>query len=271
ALLTWIANVNQDRGLGGITIFILYQILLTAVSNRDSFLQNLHSPDAARVLIPVGVACLIVIAMGVFLGNSEYRMKVNKVSIDNGFTGQSYLPIKLNPAGASPIMYAMALLSLPQTIIGAFAIIIPSFAPTAHSLLNNWGLSTLPGFLTYLVLLFAMSVFWGLMNVRPHKLAEQMQDAGEYLDSVAPGKETRRHIRNRVLVLASLTGVGLIVLTGLPLYFMAGNPQFQYELMMPGTLMILIALMWVVYEEIADTAIGRKYRFELLSTTGGAK
>ncbi|MDR0482446.1 MAG: hypothetical protein LBH13_04715 [Cellulomonadaceae bacterium] len=265
AFLTWIANQNQDKGLGGVTSFIVYQIIITAMTNWHPFMQLVHEPGSGHILIPVGLACLGVILLGVFAGNSELRLKVNKVSIDNGFTGQSYLPVKLNPAGASPIMYAMTLLMVPANIIHALGIVFPGLEAGSQTFLQHWGLTSPIGWSVYLVLLFAMSIFFGLFTVSPKQIGDRMQDGGEYFDNVNPGRATKSFLRNRVVFLSGITGIGLVVLTGLPLFFLSHYPTYQYELMAPGTFMIIIANMWMLYEEIADTNIGRKYDFHLMA------
>ena len=107
-VVAWLAKQNEDKGLGGITIFILYQIMLTTIANREFLGEAIQNPEYRGVVTMVGVACLIVAVIGILAGNSEVRLHVNKVAIDSGFTGVSYLPIKLNPAGASPIMWRLA-------------------------------------------------------------------------------------------------------------------------------------------------------------------
>lgn len=258
-LVAWLAKRNEDLGLGGITMFILYQIVITAMRNFETV--SLAKSDYAHVLWPVVVACICVALVGIFGGNAELRLHVNKVSIDSGFTGVSYLPIKLNPAGASPLMYAVTILAIPQYVVHAAGAVIPGAATGADGFLSIWGLSTPIGFSVYLVLLFALTIFFGLFTVDPKGTAKRMEDRGEYFDHVAPGAATRRYIRSRVVLLCSMSGVFLVIFTGLPLYFIGTYPSLQFVLQAPQTLMILLGLLWMLQEEIADTRIGRKYAF----------
>ncbi|GAA4156577.1 accessory Sec system protein translocase subunit SecY2 [Gryllotalpicola daejeonensis] len=269
ALVAWLANRNEALGLGGVTMFILYQLIITAMRNFET-LHVAASPEYVHMLWFVIIACVCVVIIGVFAGNAEMRLHVNKVSIDSGFIGVSYLPIKLNPAGASPIMYALSLLAIPQFIVHAAGAVIPGAAHGADRFLEVWGLSSPIGFTFYLVLLFVLTIFFGLFTFKPKETAERMRDGGEYFDHVQPGEPTRRYIRRRVVLLSVLSGVFLVIFTGIPLYFIGTFPNLQYLLTAPGTLMILLGLLWALHEEIADSRLGTKYVFSFRTRSGGA-
>lgn len=266
-VVAWLAKRNEDLGLGGITMFILYQIIISAMRNFESLSITTSDPQHVRVLWFVVAACVCVILLGIFAGNVELRLHVNKVSIDSGFTGVSYLPIKLNPAGASPLMYALALLSIPQYVVHAAAFVIPGADAGTSRFLALWGLSNPVGFTAYLLLLFGLTIFFGLFTVGARDVAKRMADTGQYFDYVPPGHATRWYIQQRVLFLSIVTGVFLVIFTGLPLYFIGTFPSLQFLLTAPQTLMILLALLWMLYEEIADTMIGTRYSFSFGTTS----
>lgn len=266
-LVAWLAKRNEDLGLGGITMFILYQIIITAVQNIEALSTAITNPQYAHILWLVIVACLCVLLIGVFAGNAELRLHVNKVSIDSGVTGLSYLPIKLNPAGASAIMYSLALLVIPQYIARAAGAVIPGAAAGANRFLSVWGLSTPLGFAVHLALLIGLTIFFGLFTVDPKETAKRMKDGGEYFDRVEPGPATRQYIRRRVVALSAVSGVLLALLTGVPLYFIGSYPNLQFLLQSPGTLMILLSLLWMLQEEVADTMIGKRYAFAFRTTS----
>ena len=72
------------------------------------------------------------------------------------------------------------------------------------------------------------------------------------------------------MLLSALSGVFLVILTGLPLYFIGSDPNLQYLLMAPGTLLIVVGLLWLLQEEIADTRIGTKYDFTFTAPSNKA-
>lgn len=268
-LVAWLAKQNEERGLGGITMFILYEIIISIVRNTEVLTGTTASTHYVRVLWPVILACVCVVLIGVFAGNAELRLHINKVSIDSGFTGVSYLPIKLNPAGASPIMYSLALIVIPLYLAHAVSALVPGAAGGVDRFLSAWQLSTPHGFTVYLLLLYGMTIFIGLFTVSPKDIAKRMKDRGEYFDHVPPGRATRRYLQRRVVGLSAVSGVFLVLLTGLPLHFLGQFPDLQYLLLAPGTVIIVMSLLWTLQEEIADTLIGTKYDFTLKSPSIG--
>ena len=262
-IVAWLAKRNEDLGLGGITMFILYQLIITATRNMEVLHDATRTGDDRRVLVLVILACLCVAALTVVGGGAELRLHVNKVAIDNGYSGMSYLPIKLNPAGASPIMYALTLLVLPQWIAHGIGALVPATSDGVDRFLGVWGLTGDLGFSIYLLLLFGLTIFFGLFSVSPQDIAERMEKAGEYFDHVAPGRATRQYVRRRVVFLSAVTGVLVVILTGLPLYYIRTYPHLQWLLMAPGTVMIVLGLLWLLQEEVADTVIGTKYALTL--------
>lgn len=266
-LVAWMGNKNEDLGLGGITIFVLYQIVFTARQNLEA-LSISGGPHSMRVLWLAIAACVCVVIVGVLFGNAEVRLHVNKVAIDSGYTGMSYLPIKLNPAGASPIMYALALLALPQYVAHAVGAAVPAASAGVNRFVSTWGLSSPVGFTVYLLLLFGLTIFFGLFTVNPKDIAERMQKGGEYFDHVLPGRATRQYLRRQVVRLSVFSGVFLVIFAGLPLYYIGSYPNLQYVLTGPGTLIIVVGLLWMLREEIADTTIGTKYAFAFETSSG---
>ncbi|MCL2850223.1 MAG: hypothetical protein FWE61_09305, partial [Micrococcales bacterium] len=143
--------------------------------------------------------------------------------------------------------------------------LFPGASTGANRFVSHWGLSAPLGFTVYLVLLFGMTIFFGLFTVSPKDLAKRMKDGGEYFDNVAPGRATTWVLRRHVVGLSAMAGIVLVLFTGLPLAFIAQFPHLQYVLMAPGTVMILLGLLWTLREEIADTVLGTKYDFTFTS------
>jgi len=133
--------------------------------------------------------------------------------------------------------------------------------------LSVWGLTAPVGFTVYLLLLFGMTIFFGLFVVGPKNVAERMENSGEYFDHVPPGRATTQYLRRHVLLLSSFSGLFLVIFTGVPLHFIGSYPNLQYLLTAPTTLLILLSLLWLFYEEIADTMLGTKYAFALKTSS----
>ena len=263
-IVSWLANLNQDKGLGGVTMFILYQVIINSMSTISDLHRMTDTSGISRIAPTVITLCIITAIIVILFGNAEIRLHVNKTNIDNGFSGVSYLPIKLNPAGASPIMYALTLMALPQFIVHAVSIVLPQTTSFFETFTSLWTLSTTVGFVSYLILLFILTIVFGILTVSPGDISKNMAKAGEYFDSVRPGRQTRKYILKHVLGVSLLSAVVLVILTGLPLRYVSSYPQLQSILLSPGTILIALGLLWLVQEEIADIQTEKSYTFSIL-------
>lgn len=260
-LVAWLAHRNEELGLGGISMFVLYQVIITMIGTIELLPGAMAEPESARIVWIVLAACVGVAVIGAIAGNSEIRLHVNKVAIDSGYSGVSYLPIKLNPAGPSPVMYSFALFAIPQYVVHAAVAVLPGAEAAERAFAPAWTLAHPIGFTAYLVLLFGLTIFFGLFSADARDIARRMRDAGEYFDHVPPGRATRRHLRARVIALSAASGLFLIVFTGVPLLFMGARTDLLPLLTAPASVMILLGLMRALHEEVADTMIGTRYEF----------
>ena len=257
--VAWLANRNKEQGIGDVTIFILYQIVITFVTNF-SLISNLNlSSQDKMMLIVITVVCIIVVFVTIAIEKKDVRLHVNKISIDSGYTGMSYMPIKLNPAGAAPIMYGLALIAIPQYFAHTLSLIFPQLNTGASAFITSFTISSPVGFFSFLALLFGLSIFFGLFTVSPHIISEDMKKSGEYFDGISPGEDTRKYIRKQVVRVSTFSGVLFVIFIGLPLYFLQIDSNLSFYFLLPGTIMIFVNLVMVVQEEIADILLGTKY------------
>jgi len=118
--------------------------------------------------------------------------------------GSSHLPVKVNPAGVIPAIFASSLLLLPMTIStfsGA------QTGPIMSTILAYFG----PGQPLYLLFFVGMIVFFAYFYT--HNVAFKVDDVAEnlkgqngFVPGIRPGKKTEEYLEyvvNRVLVLGS--------------------------------------------------------------------
>jgi preprotein translocase subunit SecY len=141
--------------------------------------------------------------------------------------GSSHLPIKVNPAGVIPAIFASSLLLLPTTISTFSG---SQTGPIMSTILAYFG----PGQPLYLLFFVAMIVFFAYfytfnVSFKPDDVAENLKNQNGFVPGIRPGKKTAEYLEyvtNRVLALgaAYLAAVCLLpeVLRGqlaIPFYF----------------------------------------------------
>ncbi|MCP4786787.1 MAG: preprotein translocase subunit SecY, partial [Fuerstiella sp.] len=141
--------------------------------------------------------------------------------------GSSHLPVKVNPAGVIPAIFASSLLLLPTTISTFSG---SQTGPIMSTLLAYFG----PGQPLYLLFFAAMIVFFAYfytfnVSFKPDDVADNLKNQNGFVPGIRPGKRTAEYLEyvvNRVLVLGSayLAAVCLLpeILRGqfsIPFYF----------------------------------------------------
>jgi len=231
--LMWLGEQITARGIGnGISLIIFVGIVAEIPAALVQFFEQGRSGAISTPLI-LGIIVMViaVIAFVVFMERAlrkihiQYPRRQVGMKIYDG--GSSHLPVKVNPAGVIPAIFASSLLLLPTTI-GTF-----SGSDT------NPVLSTLMAYLGYgqplhLVAMAAMIVFFAYFytaNVafKVDDVADNLKNQNGFIPGIRPGKKTEEYLEyvvNRVLVLGSaylaavcLLPEILIAEVGLPFYF----------------------------------------------------
>jgi preprotein translocase subunit SecY len=160
------------------------------------------------VIIGVIVLVIAVIAFVVFMERAlrkihiQYPRRQVGMKVYDG--GSSHLPIKVNPAGVIPAIFASSLLLLPTTI-AAFS--GQNTGPVLSTLLAYFG----HGQPLYLVFFTAMVVFFTYFytsNVafKTDDVADNLKNQGGFVPGIRPGVKTQEYLDyvvNRILVLGS--------------------------------------------------------------------
>src|SRR5438046_3468686 len=125
-LLMWMGELITKRGVGnGISLLIFASILAYAPTGISAWING---GTTERLFFPI-VAIGIVVAV-VFVQEGQRRIPVQyaRRQLGNRQTtgGATYMPLSVNMAGVIPVIFAAAILALPQTI--------GSFKPAW----NNW-------------------------------------------------------------------------------------------------------------------------------------
>jgi len=208
--LMWLGEQITARGVGnGISLIIFVGIIAEVPAAMAQFFASGRSGAISpAVIIGVMVMVVAVIAFVVFMERSlrkihiQYPRRQVGMKVYDG--GSSHLPVKVNPAGVIPAIFASSLLLLPVTI-GTFS--GNSTNPIMSTLLAYFG----PGQPAYLVFFTAMIVFFTYFytyNVafKTEDVADNLKNQNGFIPGVRPGKKTAEYLDyvvSRILVLGS--------------------------------------------------------------------
>ena len=208
--LMWLGEQITARGIGnGISLIIFVGIVAEIPAALAQFFsQGRAGVISTPVIIGVLIMVVVVIAAVVFMERAlrkitiQYPRRQVGMKVFDG--GSSNLPIKVNPSGVIPAIFASSLLLLPITIStfsGA------QTGPIMSTILAYFG----PGQPLYLLFFVGMIVFFAYFytfNVafKVEDVAKNLQDQNGFIPGIRPGKKTEEYLEyvvNRILVVGS--------------------------------------------------------------------
>ncbi|WP_417522914.1 preprotein translocase subunit SecY [Marinovum sp.] len=231
--LMWLGEQITARGLGnGISLIIFVGIIAEVPAALAQFFASGRSGAISpAVIVGVIVMVIAVIMFVVFMERSLRKITIQYPRRQQGMkiseAQQSHLPVKVNPAGVIPAIFASSLLLLPTTIATFSG---NQTSPVMSTILAYFG----PGQPLYLLFFALMIVFFAYfytfnVSFKPDDVADNLKNQNGFVPGIRPGKKTAEYLEyvvNRVLVLGSayLAAVCLLpeILRGqfaIPFYF----------------------------------------------------
>ncbi len=208
--LMWLGEQITARGIGnGISLIIFVGIIAEVPAALAQFFSQGRSGIISPAVI-VGVIVMVIatIAFVVFMERAlrkihiQYPRRQVGMKVYDG--GSSHLPVKVNPSGVIPAIFASSLLLLPVTISTFSG---NQTGPIMSTLLAYFG----PGQPLYLAFFVAMIVFFAYfytfnVSFKPDEVADNLKNQNGFVPGIRPGKKTAEYLEyvvNRVLVLGS--------------------------------------------------------------------
>ena len=232
-LLMWLGEQITSRGFGnGISLIIFVGIVAEIPAALAQFFSQGRSGAISTPVI-IGVLIMVVAVIGVVVFFERALRKIHiqyprrQVGMKVYDGGSSHLPVKVNPAGVIPAIFASSLLLLPVTISTFSG---SGTGPIMSTILAYFG----PGQPLYLLFYVGMIVFFAYFytqNVafKTDEVADNLKNQNGFIPGIRPGKKTEEYLDyvvNRVLVLGSAYLAMICFLpevlrdwAGIPFYF----------------------------------------------------
>ncbi|MAI97164.1 MAG: preprotein translocase subunit SecY [Rhodobacteraceae bacterium] len=208
--LMWLGEQITARGIGnGISLIIFVGIVAELPSALAQFFASGRSGVISPIVI-LGVLAMVVVVIGLVVYLERALRKINiqysrrQVGMKMYGGDNSNLPIKLNPSGVIPAIFASSLLLLPTTVV--------TFARDDNSgILTTVAAYLGPGQPMYYVFFGSLIIFFTYfytLNVafKPDEVADNLKKQGGFVPGIRPGERTAQYLEYvvlRTLVLGS--------------------------------------------------------------------
>ena len=212
--LMWLGEQITARGIGnGISLIIMAGIVATLPGALAGlFEQGRTGAMSGIVILAIILAVILVIAFICFMERAQRRILVQypKRQVGNRMSQgeSSHLPLKLNPAGVIPPIFASSLLLMPLTVA--------QFA--GQNSQNEWMIAVTTalqhGSPLYMSL-YAFGIiffcfFYTAVVFNPEETADNLKRQGGFIPGIRPGEKTTQYLD---YVLTRITVVGAAYLT----------------------------------------------------------
>ncbi len=225
AFTMWMAELMTERGIGNGASMLIFCGIISKIPFYGEKTAMLIQEDTS---LQLGLLLLLIIFFATMVFIVIMQEAARKVIIVNprrqvgnkvyGGTN-TFIPFKLNPGGVMPIIFAIAILLFPTTILELFG-----NANINNEVLRNiiqWLADFLrPSEITYniiyFLLIFGLTFFYAsiIPNLQPKEIATNLKKYGSSIPGIKPGKPTAEALDK---ILSKTTFIGALSLATIAL------------------------------------------------------
>ncbi len=225
ALTMWMAELMTERGIGNGASMLIFCGIISKIPFYTGQTATLVSGNPSLqpgllLLLTIFIATMIFIVImheasrKVIIVNPR-RQVGNKVY---GGTN-TFIPFKLNPGGVMPIIFAIAILLFPTTVLGLVGQAnianesVRNILITVSNFLSpsSWAYNTI-----YFLLIVGLTFFYAsiIPNLQPKEIATNLKKYGSSIPGIKPGKPTAEAL-DKILsktIFIGAFGLGIVAL-----------------------------------------------------------
>lgn len=217
-LVMWISELITENGIGNGGSLVIFCGILSGIPIYASRTWQLVQPNSVMQMKLMLLLTIFFLAMILIVIMQEAVRKViivnPKRQIGNKVYGgmNSFIPFKLNPGGVMPIIFAIAILLFPSTILTVVgqasfkSVAVKNFIMTLNTYLNPSGIWY---YIIYVGLIIALTFFYAsiMPNMQPKDIADNLKKYGSSIPGIKPGRPTAEALDK---ILSKTTFIGAI-------------------------------------------------------------
>jgi preprotein translocase subunit SecY len=259
----WLGEKITDKGIGnGISLLIMVGIIATL---PQAFAQETVS-RLNGVGGPFVIIIEVIIWLTVILACVMLVMAVRKIPVQyarrtasggyekNVFGSRQYIPLKLNASGVMPIIFAQAIMFVPQAL---------------GTLESDWAKTTAAAFgdifgfwynLVFALLIIVFTYFYTAITVPTNKMADDLKRNGGFIPGIRPGTETSEYL-DRIMSQITLPGSIFLALVAIvPAFVSLMGVTQSWALFYGGTsMLIMVGVAIDTMQQINSYLLNRHY------------
>lgn len=261
-LIMWLGERITERGIGnGISLIIMVGIL-ARLPNVILSEITLVREDVRGIFTEVVLIALMFVIVGfvVLLTQGQRKIPVQYAKRVVGrkvYGGQAtHIPLRVNTAGVMPIIFAQAIMFIPNTI--------GTFFPNSDFIQGAMRFFSYESWFYWLVfgaLIVFFTYFYTAIAFNPVEVADNMKKYGGFIPGIRPGKRTSEFIDN-ILTKVTLPGSFFLAFIAIFPYILMKIMDLPYDVasFFGGTsLLIIVGVALDTLQQIESHLLMRHY------------
>ncbi|MCA2004674.1 MAG: preprotein translocase subunit SecY [Ignavibacterium sp.] len=259
--MMWMGEQITEKGIGnGISLIIFIGIIARFPFAMLDEYRLIQAGQRSLIVEIIIFAFMFLIIAGVVLVTQgtrripvQYAKRVVGRKIYGGVT--QYIPLRVNTAGVMPIIFAQAIMFIPNTVL--------SFFPNnefLQSVANLFHYQSAVYSIIYALMIIFFTYFYTAIAFNPKDVADNMKKQGGFIPGIRPGKQTSDFIDN-ILTKITLPGsIFLAIIAILPAFVSAWGVTGQFAQFFGGTsLLIIVGVALDTLQQIESHLLMRHY------------
>ena len=242
SLIIWLGDQINEKGIGnGISMILFAGIVARGPSAVLALVQSMTADMKNAIFVPIIlIIFVLMIGLVVLMTNAERRIPVQYAKRVVGrkmYGGQStHIPVKVAMAGVMPIIFAMSIMSLPQTICSFFGI-YGQGDTFWDGFVRLFSQSSILYAVLYFFLIIGFNYFYIAIQYNPVEIANNLKKNNGAIPGIRPGKPTSDFIQNS---LSKISLIGAIFLAFIAIFPIIFQQLTNINVSLGGTTMLIV-------------------------------
>lgn len=207
-LLVWLGEKITQFGVGNGISLLIFAGIVARIPEAISVLVRSVTAGTLNVVAVIIVLLMFVVVVLLVVyeeqGQRKIPVKYSKRIVNNKIygAGNTFIPLKLNPSGVIPVIFASALLGFPLQIAA-------SLGPNVRwlqAIANFLDPQGFPYLIIYTLLIIAFAFFYTQISMNPSEIAKNIRDNGGTIagDDSGDMEKYLSKVLNRIVLPGSL-------------------------------------------------------------------
>ena len=228
-LVMWMSELITEKGIGNGGSLIIFVGIISGIPLYSSKTAQMVMNDSALMWGLVLLLAIFFVTMVFIVIMQEAIRKViivnPKRQVGNKVYGgvNTFIPFKLNPGGVMPIIFAVAILLFPSTILSLVgqANLPAGWVQDLVLMLNNiFNPSGITYYAIYFLMIVALTFFYAsiMPNMQPKEIADNLKKYGSSIPGIKPGRPTADALDNILTKTTFIGALGLGIIALVPAF-----------------------------------------------------